>query len=472
MRSSLAGLASFVAVIICVASIGAPQHAHAQAPKEGLVAAVDAVVARARSAHSIPGVSVVITSGNEVLLAKGYGFADVESSVPVTSGTVFQIGSISKQFTAAAVMRLMEMGRCSLDDSIVDVLPGLSPTWRDVRLRHLLHQTSGVPEFLFHPKFAEMDRNPSSSADELRALIVQQPLRFQPGSRWSYSNSNYTLLAAVIERISGKPYEQFLDEHFFVPLGLRTIHHCSSEPTATNHARGYVVRDKKVRRAPTENLNLARGDGGLCASAEDLARWANALASGRVVTPASYRQMITSTAVRSEDTPAYGFALSLLELNAEHPKVSHHGAMLGFTGMLARYPNQETVVAVLTNRGGLWADGIEEAIARQVFGLPALRPQDMVVPKAERARYVGNYDLGAFSVRITSEPDGRLWLHAPRPAPTAPLLFQGEHRFVSANDPDAINVTFECSTHGCNRIRFRMAGMIWYGERLVKSSRS
>jgi D-alanyl-D-alanine carboxypeptidase len=462
---------SAVAAVALVAPITQPS-AIAQAPNQDLVVTVDAVVEAVRSARSIPGVPVVITRGDEVLIAKGFGFADVESALPITPSTVFQIGSTSKQFTAAAVMKLVEMGRCSLDDSIVDLLPGLSPDWRDVRLRHLLHQTSGVPDFLFHPKFAEMDREPSSSADELRALIVQQPLQFQPGTRWAYSNSNYTLLAALIEKLGGKPYEQFLQEQFFARLGLRSIHECLPQHQAANEARGYIVRDKKVRRAPLENLNLARGDGSLCGSAEDLAQWANALANGKVVTPASYEQMSTAAPVRNGYTPPYGFAVSLLALSSQHPKVSHHGAMFGFTGMLSHYPKQDTTVALLTNRGGLWADGIEEAIARKVFGLPDVRPRDVATSKAERRRYAGNYDVGPFTAQISAEADGRLWLRTPRPGPTAALLFQGAHRFVSASDPEAIGVTFECSKSTCNRIRFRMAGMTWYGDRIDAHSRT
>lgn len=363
------------------------------------------------------------------------------------------------------------MGRCSLDDSIVDLLPNLPPEWRDVRLRHLLHQTAGVPEFLFHPKFVALEREPSSTADALRALIAQQPLRFPPGSRWSYSNSNYTLLAAVIEKISGTQYEQFLDEQFFAPLGLRSIHHCTPQPVAFNHAHGYVLRDEKIQRAPIENLNLARGDGGLCATAEDLARWTNALASSRVVTRVSYQRMVSSMPVRQGYTPPYGFALSLLELDEQHPKVSHHGAMAGFSGMLASYPNQNLVVAVLTNRGGLWADAIEEGVARRVLNLPDPHRRDITVARTDQARYVGSFDTGAFTARISiPEGSGRLWLYAPRPGPTAPLLFQGTHRFVSANDPEAVGVTFECFESTCNRIRFRMAGMIWYGERVSNTS--
>lgn len=418
---------------------------------------VDSIAEGERSRQSIPGLSVVITRGGRVLHAEGYGIADRESGTRATPQTVYQIGSISKQFTAAGILRLAERGRLSLDDRVIDVLPGLPGDWSAVRLRHLLQQTSGVRDFLFLPEYEALNANLESPAGELRALIARQPLQLAPGERWSYSNSNYTLLAALIEKISGMPYERFLEQEFFQPLGLASIHHCAPHPTAPHHARGYGLRDGSVVAAPPDNMNLARGDGGLCASTEDLARWGLALATGKAVDARSYELMTTPDPLRDGTIPAYGFGLSLVDLDGRR-KVAHHGAMTGFTGMLAIYPDDDLVIAVLANRGGLWADGIEKAIARAVLGLPQPDFREVHLGAEGARRFQGTYDLGAFTVRIV-EREGRLWMETPPPAPTAPLLHLGAGTFVAATDPDAIRLVFEGE-----RLTLSMAGMHWYGS--------
>lgn len=454
----LAVAAALLWMSACTAS---PQRGSVE-EQAAFAAAVDLIAEDARARRSIPGLSIVITRGDQVVLAKGYGTADLDSGALATPRTVYQIGSISKQFTAAAILLLGERGEISLDDRISEILPDLSAEWRDVRLRHLLHQTSGVPDFLFLPEFAAQASDLHRSAAELRAIIARQPLQFLPGERWSYSNSNYTLLAAAIERITGEPYDRFLEREFFRPLGLGSIHHCAPLPTAPDHARGYGLRDGSVTAAPPENMNWARGDGGLCANAGDLARWARALAAGRIISPSSYQRMTTADPVRDGTAPSYGFGLSLVDL-AGRRKVAHHGAMTGFTGMLAHYPGEDLVIAVLTNRGGIWADAIEKAIARKALGLPP--PDVRALPlSAEEARgYEGTYDLGAFQVRIVRR-EGRLWIETPPPAPTSPLLFQGEGTLVAETDPDAIQLVFEPLSSGGRRLILSMAGMHWYGN--------
>lgn len=425
--------------------------------------AIDSIAEEARTRQTIPGLSIVVTRGGEVIHSKGYGTADRESGTPATPETVYQIGSISKQFTAAGILRLIERGALSLDDRVIDRLPELPGTWSEVRLRHLLHQTSGVPEFLFLPEFGEQSSDVERPASELRELIARQPLQFAPGERWSYSNSNYTLLAAVIERVSGMPYERFLERELFQPLGLTSFHHCSPRPSAPHQARGYGLRNGSVLAAPAENMNWARGDGGLCANAEDLARWGRALATGRVVSPRSFQSMTTPAPLHDGRVPAYGFGLSLIGLDS-CPKIAHHGAMSGYTGMLSFYPEEDLVIAVLVNRGGLWADGIEKAIAREVLGLPQPRFRAEPLAAGDAGRYAGTYDLGAFQVHIV-ERDGRLSIEAPPPAPTAPLLYQGDGRFVAETDPDAIQLAFTVEGDRAERLVLSMAGMHWHGRR-------
>lgn len=451
----------------CAAGSRRPQPPPPGSPAMGadalLAARVDSIVEAARAGYGIPGLSVVVRQGGRTLLARGYGTADLQSGAPATLATVYQIGSISKQFTAAAVLRLAERGALSLDDPVTERVPGVPPEWGAVRLRHLLHQTSGVQDFLFLPEFGEQSGDVERPTSELLDMISRQPLQFVPGERWSYSNSNYTLLAAAIEHAAGKPYDEFLRDEFFRPLALSSIHHCRPHPSGPVEARGYGFRGGAVVPAPPENMNWARGDGGLCATVEDLARWAEALAAGRVVSARSYARMTASERTTDGVLPSYGFGLSLVPLDGARAKVAHHGAMTGFTGMVARYPEDALVVAVLTNRGGLWIDPLEKAVARAVLGLPAPRPREAALDARERRRFAGVYDMGPFDVRVV-EREGRLWMEAPPPVPSGPLLYQGEGTFVSQAEPDGIGLRFGHRDGPAGRLVLSFAGMHWYGR--------
>jgi CubicO group peptidase (beta-lactamase class C family) len=367
------------------------------------------------------------------------------------------------------MMRLSERGALRLDDPVSRYLAGFRPGGDSVRLRHLLHQTSGIREEFTLPEYGALISDTTRPNAELLALIEREPLGFAPGAHWSYSNSNYALLGAVIERVTGAPYDRFLAEEHLRPLGLGSLHHCSPLPTAPHHARGYVLDGRRIVPAPLENMDWIRGDGGLCGSAEDLARWARALAAGSVVSADSYRLMTSSERLADGTTPAYGFGLSLVPLDGRVRRVSHGGRMAGFTGALAHYPDHDLTVAVLANRGGLWIEAVEQAITRAVLGLPRPAVRDVPLTPRERRAYPGTYDIGVhgFSVRL-SDRDGRLWLEVPPPGPTSRLLHQGEGVFVAELEPDVINLSVGAPDRSGRpaRVVLLMGSMRWYGRRV------
>lgn len=405
----------------------------------------DRVARAAVERERIPALSVAILRGDRLVLAKGYGSGEPR--------TVYQSGSISKQFTAAAILKLAERGALSLDDPVTSLLPALPADWGHIRVRHLLGHTSGIREFLFLPEFGPLDEDKSAGPEELRALIARQALVFPAGSRWSYSNSNYTLLAWIIETKSGRPYEEFLAREYFRPLGLKSIHQCQNEPG------GYVLRDGVVQPSAIENLALARGDGGLCMDVIDLARWMRALTHGRVVTPDSYKAMTTPRALDGGRTAAYGFGLAMVPLDGR-TRIAHNGAMGGFTGTVAYYPGADVTIALLANRGGLLADGIEKSIARAVLGMPPPAVTPVALTAEERSRLLGRFDIGVFDVTVTDR-DGTVWMETPRPGPTAELVYLGGGRFVGREQPDAVEVRID----GDEAIVL-MGGMHWYGRRV------
>ena len=428
-------------------------------------AAVDAIAADAFRGRPLPGLSVAVARGGRTILAKGYGFADREQKVPATPETVYQIGSVSKQFTAAAVMRLVERGKVGLDDPLTKYLPDYPVRGNRVLVRHLLHQTSGIREFFTVKGFDEMESGPPErySRQDLIDLFKKEPFVYAPGERWAYSNSNYTLLGVVIERASGLSYEECLQETFFRPLGMAATHSCGTRAPGGSFAKGYLPGDDEFAPAPPVNMNTAVGDGGLCSSVLDLVTWTRALTTGRAVSRSSYERMITPDHVRRGYVPDYGYGLSLVPLDGRR-RVGHNGDITGFMSALAHYPDDDLTVAVLTNRARHWPEVIERKIARAALGLPTPAVKDLPLGREGRAAYVGTYDFGVYPLYVKEE-GGRLRFEMGLGRPTYTLAYQGDHAFVAKEDPDAIRLAFSLKSGRADKLLLRMASMHWYAVR-------
>lgn len=431
-----------------------------------LESAVDLIGDVAEHERGIPGLSLAVMRRGQLVLAKGYGFSNLEHKIPALPETVYKIGSISKQFTAAAVMKLVEYGKIRLDDPITVYLPDFPTQGHTVHVRHLLNHTSGIREFFTIPGFDVLESGSPEeySRDDLIEFFKNEPFQFAPGERWAYSNSNYTLLSVVIERAAGMGFEQYLQEALFQPLGLKSSHSCGARPSTGQFAKGYVLRQGRPEIAPPVNMNTATGDGGLCSSVLDLATWAQALASGRAVHKSSYEEMVASTIVRRGYRPAYGFGLSLVPLDGRR-RVGHNGDITGFTGALAHYPADDLTVAVLTNRSQVWPETIEKAVARAALGIATPALKDLKLTHAERQQYVGTFDFGVYPLRVLNEGD-RLTFDMGMGRSPYVLLYQGGNAFVAQEDPDAIHLQFSVRGGQADRLVLEMAAMRWYADRV------
>jgi CubicO group peptidase (beta-lactamase class C family) len=452
-----------VATVLALACAG-PPHAPDGAEHDAVLAAIDSMASAALDERRTPGLSVVVLQRDDTLLAKGYGFADEARRVPASATTVFQLGSISKQFLAALVLRLAERGELSLDGPVTRHLPEFARLPPAMLVRHLLNHTAGIREPFTLPEYQAGIEDLGRSAGEVVLILQRTPVDFSPGSRWSYSNANYMILALLAERVTGKPYEHALADEFFRPHGLSSLRACTPLPRERGEARGHVLQEGAVVPAAPENMNWIRGDGGLCGNAADVARWTRLLASGRIVTDESYREMVAPTRLADGRLADYGFGLSLVTLDGRH-KVAHNGAMLGFSASAAYYPDSEHTVVVLTNRGGVRTESLERRMARCLLGLPApeLREQELQ-PEAKR-RVSGRYDIGVFQVRVV-ERDGHLWLEMPPPGPTDKLRYLGAGEFACESDPDACRLTFSADDTAARELRLYMGAMHWYGVRV------
>jgi CubicO group peptidase (beta-lactamase class C family) len=407
--------------------------------------------------------------GHKLVFTKGYGLADRETGAAPSEHTIYPIGSLSKQFTAAAIMKLVEQGRVRLDEPVATYLPEYHATQPQMlRIRHLLYQTSGIPEWDELPEMEEIDTGDPARFTLQRVVEVlgRQPQLYSPGEWWSYSNSNYSLLAAVIERVSGKTYEQYLSETLWLPLRLQSTGSCQPDQGLPSgpQAVGYLAEgDSFVLRPLTANkARVYTGPGGMCSNAVDLAAWMRALVDGRAVSPASFRQMTTTAPVRAGFTPPYGFGLSVLPLVGQ-PAVWHIGVLAGFTSVLVYFPKQDIIIATLTNSRHASLQTLVKKVARAVMDLrePALR--DLPINAVQVSRSVGNYDDGMFKFRVFAE-SGSLRIHVPEFGPPQRLRYQGGGVFAT-DEPGMIRLWFEPVTGRSERIVWEWGEIRAYGRR-------
>lgn len=359
MISPLFRAAVVAATLSSCARPAPPADKHAD-----LAARVDAHVAAYFRETYAPGLSVsVVRAGRDTLVFRGYGLADVENEVRATAETVYPIASVTKQFTAAAVMRLAQEGRLSLSDSVGRHLPGLPAAWRGLRVGQLLNHTSGVPA---HPVLLPEDVAP----DSVVARAADEPLEFAPGTQWSYSNVGYLVLGLMIEKVSGRSYAEYLDSGILRPAGMTATRLCEPSPPGGRRAVGYTLRDTSLAVAPLTRMRAVFASGALCSTVGDVAAWNHALATGRVVTPASLARMTAPEGAAR--TAGYGYGLIVQSIDG-HRVFGHGGELEGFRSSNAYLPDDSLSVTVLTNLGSSSPTPLLLEIVR--ISLAATRPR-------------------------------------------------------------------------------------------------
>lgn len=298
--------------------------------------------------HS-PGLSVAVIQNGRTLLMEGMGSADIENDVPATTKTVYRIGSLTKQFTAAAIMKLANENKLKLDDVISKYLSETPKQWSEVTVRNLLNHTSGIPSYTSMEAFAKQYRL-DLSHEQLLDMIRHEKVDFKPNEKWAYSNSGYYLLGLVIESVTKKSYEQYLTEVFFEPLDMESSFYCDHKKIIKHRASGYEKMEGEWVNADILSMNSPFAAGALCSTVEDLAKWSVALAGGKVIPLESYRQMITPEKLTDGMLLPYGFGLGVGELLG-YKQVGHGGGINGFITHNTHYPERKLHIVVLTNSG-------------------------------------------------------------------------------------------------------------------------
>lgn len=360
------------------------------------------------------GVAIQATQGGKVLFRQAFGLADREAGRHTTPDTIFRIGSVSKQFTAAAILRLAEEGKLSLDDTLTKYFPGW-PNGDAITLRHLLNHRSGLANYTSRPGFMNRVTEPVAPAD-LIASFRDDPPDFAPGSGFAYSNSGYFLLGEIVAQVSGSSFEDYLRTVFFEPLGLRSTGVFRNDAPPPGAGRGYSFFDEKLVPAVDWDMSRAGGAGALYSTVGDLCLWTEALHGGKVLKPESLALML---AVQAEGDEAnglgqYGMGLYHSTMGGL-PVIEHSGGLHGFGSRLAWFPDQQLAIAVLGNALPPPPDGAPAGllprVARALLGEAMKKNEPRVDPTidpATFAQFVGRYDYGSQIQEITVE-NGRIF---------------------------------------------------------------
>lgn len=396
------------ATAIATAVATAPLAAQSATPARDVAQRLDSIAGSGVVEGRAVGLAAAVVRGNDTLLFKGYGKADVEWDVAMPADAMFEIGSIAKQFTAAAVLQLRDAGKLSLDDPITKWLPDFDTRGNTVTLRRLLDHTSGIVGLTEIREFGILVTNPRFPRDSAYALINRQPFQFPTGTAQIYNNSAFWLLGLVIEKASGVPYEEYVEQRIFAPLGMTRSSYCNSDEHVPRRAHGYMVQNGTVRRAPTNVHTWPYAAGSICSTAGDLVTWLRALHGGKVLSPRSYAEMTAPSSLLDGTPLRYGMGLGVTTDPRGLRTIGHGGGIGGFTSQANWYPDAQLAVVVLMNANSNLDPG---AVAAELAAelLPTSPPAVMPFT-GDAAPLVGTYKGPSrgreMTVVVTQTPQG------------------------------------------------------------------
>ena len=338
-----------------------------------------------------PGAAVLVVQDGTPVLRKGYGLANVELGVPIRPEMVFRVGSVTKQFTAACVLKLVEQGRLALSDDLRKYLPDYPTGGRKVTIEQLLTHTSGIRNYTEVPSRYPKQPREDWTLSRLIEAFKNEPFDFEPGTRWHYDNSGYVLLGALLEAVTGKPYAEIVSSWIFEPLGMKDTRYGSDAPIIPGRVEGYQTGPDGIVNAYYVSMTQPYAAGGIVSTVDDLAKWQAALDAGRVLSPESRRRMWTPVTLPDGTPTRYGFGWGIWSYEG-HAVVEHGGRINGFSAANTRWPDDRLYVAVLSNCLGC---AEPRALAFRAATILIGRPLDdrpaVALAGDVLAQYVGTY---------------------------------------------------------------------------------
>src|SRR6266852_5731433 len=378
MRRSCLLLQSFsVAVILAFANIPAPAQDRVIGLPPDLQEKIDKLATDTLAKTGVPSASIAIVKDGQIVYTKAYGDARLDPRTPATPQMRYSIGSISKQFTAAAILLLQEQGKLSLDDRVAKYIPNLTRA-NEVTIRQLLSHTSGYQDYWPQDYVMPMMSQPVA-AQKILDGWARIPLDFEPGTKWQYSNTNYVIAGVIVEKASGMSLLQFLIQKVFTPLGMKSVMNIDQEKLTETDPAGYLrYALGPLRPAPKEGQGWLFAAGELAMPAADLAKWDISIIDQKLMKPSSYREFATDTLLKN------GLSIDV-NSQAGHRALSHGGEVSGFTAQNVVFPDEKVAVVVLTNQDAVSAAG---QIAQGIAPL-LLATDDAATPaKLEQAKKI------------------------------------------------------------------------------------
>jgi len=369
---------------------------------KGLYSSLDGKVA--------PGVAILVSKDGNIIYQNGFGYADIEKKQVVKPDTKFRIGSITKQFTASAILRLQEEGKISVTDKLSKFIPDF-PRGNEVTIHHLLTHTSGIHSYTAKPDFGDKVTAPITE-EALIASFKNDPFDFSPGEKWQYNNSGYFLLGYIIRKVTGKPYGDYLKETFFDPLHMKNTGIHTAALQLEKEAKGYTKENNQYKPVNWD-MSWAGGAGAIYSTVEDLNTWNDAVFSGKVINEKSLKEAFTPALLndgKKPDNAAYGYGWQFGNYRGEDI-IQHGGGLQGFISQLARYPEENVTVAILTNvtpsEVNLSSDVIAEFILWDKMETQKSNTVNTSVSENVE-KYVGRYDFKNGAVMIVTSENNNL----------------------------------------------------------------
>ncbi|MDT7779005.1 MAG: hypothetical protein QOC99_1517 [Acidobacteriota bacterium] len=368
-----------------------------------------------------PGATVIVVKDGKTLLRKGYGMADLELGVAVEPDMVFRLGSVTKQFTATSILMLAEQGKLSLSDDITKFFPDYPTRGRTITVEHLLTHTSGIKSYTSIPAWMGMWRK-DMTVTELIDLFKNEPMDFAPGEQWLYNNSGYILLGAIIEKVSGQTYEQFVQKNIFEPLGMKHSFYGSATRVIPRRVPGYSMTREGIENAQYLSMTQPYAAGSLLSNVDDLALWDAALYTDKLLKQASLQKAFTPYVLKDGTSTGYGYGWGKTSYEG-HTMIEHGGGIPGFSTMVIRMPDDRVFVALLTNRDYASADDNALRVAALAIGKPFRPAVAVAVPATELEPLIGVYQINEKETYVVKLDGGRLLIqrNAGRPNEVFPL---------------------------------------------------
>lgn len=357
-----------------------------------------------------PGAAVIVVKDGRTLFRKAYGMADLELGVPLQPDMVFRLGSITKQFTAAAILMLAEEGKLSLQDPIEKHLAGYPTQGHVITIEHLLTHTSGIQSYTDMPGWMTSRIQSPMTVTELVDGFKKEPMQFAPGERWAYNNSGYILLGAIVEKVSGKTYEAFVKERIFQPLGMTSSYYDRTEPIIPRRTPGYTREGDQPRNARYLSMTQPYAAGSLASTVDDLARWDGSLYTDKLLKEASLERAWTPYMLKGGKATGYGYGWGVSRLRGRRV-IDHGGGIFGFSTFALRLPEERLYVAVLCNsdRPGVQPSYLARKVAALAVGDPFPEPVVVTLDPSILVRYAGVYRIDGGSTWTVAVEAGRLY---------------------------------------------------------------